>query len=81
MPDVKPEGTARKNARLMISYSRKDKVLVKQLHDGLLAQGFASEDIWVDWEGIPLQQRTGWQRLPKEFNLRMHLSLWSVQIQ
>ena len=54
MPDVEPEGTARKNARLMISYSRKDKVFVKQLHDGLLAQGFASEDIWVDWEGIPL---------------------------
>jgi len=44
----------RKNASLMISYSRKDVVFVHQLFEGLLAQGFAKEDIWVDWEGIPL---------------------------
>jgi len=54
MADAAQEVSVRKNARLMISYSRKDKVFVKQLHDSLLAQGFASEDIWVDWEGIPL---------------------------
>lgn len=46
--------TPRKTASLMISYSRKDKVFVKQLYDGLVAKGFAPEDIWVDWEGIPL---------------------------
>lgn len=44
----------RKTARLMISYSRKDKVFVKQLYDSLVGQGFLPEDIWVDWEGIPL---------------------------
>ena len=57
MPDVEPEGTSQKDARLMISYSRKDKVFVKQLHDALLAQGFASEDIWVT--GRVSRQR-GW---------------------
>lgn len=46
--------TVRKNATLMISYSRKDLVFVRQVFEGLLAQGFAREDIWVDWEGIPL---------------------------
>ncbi|HVF24269.1 MAG TPA: TIR domain-containing protein [Anaerolineales bacterium] len=44
----------RKNASVMISYSRKDVVFVRQLFEGLLAQGFVKEDIWVDWEGIPL---------------------------
>ncbi|MCK7520391.1 MAG: toll/interleukin-1 receptor domain-containing protein [Ignavibacteriales bacterium] len=44
----------RKTASLMISYSRKDKVFVKQLYESLLAQGFSPDDIWVDWEGIPL---------------------------
>ena len=44
----------KKTASLMISYSRKDKVFVKQLYDSLLAQGFSPDDIWVDWEGIPL---------------------------
>ncbi|MCI0551374.1 MAG: TIR domain-containing protein, partial [Anaerolineae bacterium] len=44
----------RKNASVMISYSRKDLAFVRQLFEGLLAQGFAKEDIWVDWEGIPL---------------------------
>jgi WD40 repeat protein len=43
-----------KTASLMISYSRKDKEFVKQLYESLLAQGFSSDDIWVDWEGIPL---------------------------
>ena len=35
----------RKNASVMISYSRKDVVFVRQLFEGLLAQGFAKEDI------------------------------------
>jgi len=43
-----------KTASLMISYSRKDKVFVKQLYDSLVAQGFSPDHIWVDWEGIPL---------------------------
>jgi WD40 repeat protein len=43
-----------KTASLMISYSRKDKVFVKQVYDSLVAKGFSPEDIWVDWEGIPL---------------------------
>ncbi|MCI0555292.1 MAG: toll/interleukin-1 receptor domain-containing protein, partial [Anaerolineae bacterium] len=46
--------TVRKNASVMISYSRKDLTFVRKLFEGLLAQGFAKEDIWVDWEGIPL---------------------------
>ena len=46
--------SVRKNASVMISYSRKDVVFVRQLFEGLLAQGFVKEDIWVDWEGIPL---------------------------
>jgi WD40 repeat protein len=45
---------ARKNASVMISYSRKDLAFVRTLFEGLLAEGFAKEDIWVDWEGIPL---------------------------
>jgi len=44
---------ARKNASVMISYSRKDVAFVRKLFEGLLAQGFAKEEIWVDWEGIP----------------------------
>lgn len=52
--DVEDKATTRKTASLMISYSRKDKEFVKQLYDGLMAQGFSPEDIWVDWEGIPL---------------------------
>jgi len=44
----------KKTASLMISYSRKDKVFVKQLYDSLVARGFSPDDIWVDWEGIPL---------------------------
>jgi WD40 repeat protein len=44
----------RKTASLMISYSRKDKAFVKQLYDRLVEQGFLPDDIWVDWEGIPL---------------------------
>ena len=43
-----------RTASLMISYSRKDKVFVRQLYDSLVAQGFLPDDIWVDWEGIPL---------------------------
>ena len=54
MPDTPESSAPRKTASLMISYSRKDKVFVKQLYDSLLARGFAPEDIWVDWEGIPL---------------------------
>jgi len=54
MSDTLENQTARRNASLMISYSRKDKVFVRQLHDSLVARGFTPEDIWVDWEGIPL---------------------------
>lgn len=39
---------------LMISYSRKDKEFIQKLHDGLIKLGIAAENIWVDWEGIPL---------------------------
>jgi WD40 repeat protein len=52
--DAQENTVTRKTASLMISYSRKDKVFVKQLYDDLVAQGFSPEDIWVDWEGIPL---------------------------
>lgn len=54
MTENEENTTARRNARLMISYSRKDKVFVKQLYDSLVARGFAPDDIWVDWEGIAL---------------------------
>ncbi len=54
MMDAKESPVTRKTASLMISYSRKDKVFVKQLYESLLAQGFSPDDIWVDWEGIPL---------------------------
>jgi WD40 repeat protein len=54
MPDAQESSAPSKTASLMISYSRKDKVFVKQLYDSLVAKGFAPEDIWVDWEGIPL---------------------------
>ena len=54
MPDAQERSAPSKTASLMISYSRKDKVFVKQLYDSLVARGFAPEDIWVDWEGIPL---------------------------
>jgi WD40 repeat protein len=52
--DAQENPVTRKTASLMISYSRKDKVFVKQLYDSLIAQGFTPDDIWVDWEGIPL---------------------------
>jgi hypothetical protein len=35
---------------VMISYCRKDKTFVKQLHDALQADG---RHIWVDWADIP----------------------------
>ncbi len=54
MADSADEAAIRRNASLMISYSRKDKVFVKQLYDSLVAQGFSPDEIWVDWEGIPL---------------------------
>ena len=54
MVETTQDTQVRKNASVMISYSRKDVVFVRQLFEGLLAQGFAKEDIWVDWEGIPL---------------------------
>ena len=54
MVETMQDTRVRKNASVMISYSRKDVVFVRQLFEGLLAQGFAKEDIWVDWEGIPL---------------------------
>ncbi len=52
--EAQDSSTPRKTASLMISYSRKDRVFVKQLYDSLVGQGFLPEDIWVDWEGIPL---------------------------
>ena len=36
---------------VFISYSRKDKVFVRHLHDALTAN---ERDIWIDWEDIPL---------------------------
>jgi hypothetical protein len=35
---------------VFISYSRKDKTFVRQLHAGLAA---LNRDVWVDWEDIP----------------------------
>ncbi|WP_394359020.1 toll/interleukin-1 receptor domain-containing protein [Leptolyngbya boryana] len=35
---------------VFISYSRKDKPFVEQLHQALEAQ---NQDAWVDWEDIP----------------------------
>ncbi len=35
---------------VFISYSRKDQVFVRQLHEALAGKG---RDTWVDWEGIP----------------------------
>lgn len=37
--------------RVFISYSRKDKAFVQQLHQAISAKGM---DTWVDWENIPL---------------------------
>ncbi|HXQ37070.1 MAG TPA: hypothetical protein VN843_23875, partial [Anaerolineales bacterium] len=54
MVETKENTTVQKNASVMISYSRKDVTFVRKLFEGLLAQGFTKEDIWVDWEGIPL---------------------------
>ncbi|HSG43643.1 MAG TPA: TIR domain-containing protein [Anaerolineales bacterium] len=54
MADETENTNVSKTASLMISYSRKDKVFVKQLYDKLITQGFSPDDIWVDWEGIPL---------------------------
>ena len=54
MVETTDSNTVQKNASVMISYSRKDVAFVRKLWEGLLAQGFAKEDIWVDWEGIPL---------------------------
>ena len=54
MAETTENTSVRKNASVMISYSRKDLAFVRTLFEGLLAQGFAKEDIWVDWEGIPL---------------------------
>ncbi|HKJ37837.1 MAG TPA: TIR domain-containing protein, partial [Anaerolineales bacterium] len=54
MAEAEETQRSNKTASLMISYSRKDKDFIKQLYDGLVAQGFSPDDIWVDWEGIPL---------------------------
>jgi len=54
MAETIESSKVQKNASVMISYSRKDLVFVRKLFEGLLAQGFVKEDIWVDWEGIPL---------------------------
>jgi hypothetical protein len=35
---------------VFISYSRKDKEFVQQLHQALIAQ---NRDVWIDWEDIP----------------------------
>jgi hypothetical protein len=35
---------------VFISYSRKDKAFVQQLHQSLIAQ---KRDVWIDWEDIP----------------------------
>ncbi len=35
---------------LMISYSRRDKAFVTELHKGLAEAGY---DVWIDWEDIP----------------------------
>ena len=36
---------------VFISYSRKDSIFARQLHDALVAN---DRDIWIDWEDIPL---------------------------
>jgi WD40 repeat protein len=44
-------GEKSRNTKIFISYSRKDKLFVRKLHDAIKAEGI---DAWVDWEGIPL---------------------------
>ena len=44
---------SQQHASMMISYSRKDKVFVQQLHASLLESGIPEENIWIDWEDIP----------------------------
>lgn len=46
--DKTPES---KKVSIFISYSRKDKPFVQQLHNNLISAGL---ETWVDWEGIPL---------------------------
>ena len=54
--DVEEKVTVPKTASLMISYSRKDEAFVRKLYDGLVANGFNRDDIWVDWEGIEISE-------------------------
>ena len=44
---------SQQHASMMISYSRKDKEFVQQLHKSLLKSGIPEENIWIDWEDIP----------------------------
>ena len=44
-------GEKSRNTKIFISYSRRDKLFVRKLHDAIKAAGI---DAWVDWEGIPL---------------------------
>src|SRR3990172_3083850 len=40
-----------RNTKIFISYSRRDKLFARKLHNAVKAAGI---DAWVDWEGIPL---------------------------
>jgi hypothetical protein len=42
-----------KDARIFISYSRRDIDFVKSFDAGLLTAGMAEKDIWIDWKDIP----------------------------
>ncbi len=45
--------TTQEVASIMISYSRKDKEFVQNLHGALSSSGIPEENIWIDWDDIP----------------------------
>ena len=49
-------GEPSRDAKIFISYSRKDKLFVRKLNDAIKSAGI---NAWVDWESIPLNLPTG----------------------
>ncbi len=48
---LKAENAGGSGIKVFLSYSRRDKTFVQQIHDAIRKQGL---DVWVDWENIPL---------------------------